>query len=98
MIEEMEIIEIKEKIGEIDRLVTGIHNAARDYMRKLYSECIRTRSLESLEKIRNVAHAFYFVGIIEGEYCDRIIRQAEDRHDRLQEEAAPHLVNPCGDE
>lgn len=92
MLEPMEINEITEKIGEIDRLVSGIHNAARNYMRKLYSECIRTRSLESLEKIRNVARAFYFVGIIEGEFCDRLIRQAEDRHDRLQEEAAPEGI------
>ena len=89
----IDINEIESKIQEVDNMFFGIANSARQYMRRIYSDFLRNKTSEALDNMRNVARAFNYVGIIDGEFCDRLIRQAEEKLDKLQEAAAPEVIN-----
>lgn len=88
----IDINEIESKIQEVDNMIHGIANSARQYMRRIYSDFLCNKSAESLYNLINVSRAFYYVGIIEPEFCDKIIRKAEQYFDELQEAAAPESV------
>lgn len=88
----IEICEIRETLQELDNIIYNVESNARNYMRILYSEFLNEKTTTLIDRMRVVARAFIYAGIIDDEFCNKIIRQAEKILDELQEAAAPESL------